>query len=129
LVFAVQKMRHYLVSQTIHVVSKVNPLRLLMTKPLLLNGRLVKWAILLSQYEKQFLPQKAMKGQIVAYFLAENPDPRTIKLYEDFSDEIAEVCMTQTSFEEQVWQLFFDDASRTGPRGNIIVRVRIVLVS
>ena len=100
-----------------------------MTKPLLLNGRLVKWAILLSQYEKQFLPQKAMKGQIVAYFLAENPDPRTIKLYEDFSDEIAEVCMTQTSFEEQVWQLFFDDASRTGPRGNIIVRVRIVLVS
>ena len=26
-----------------------------------LNGRLVKWAILLSQYEMQFLPQKAVK--------------------------------------------------------------------
>src|SRR5436853_5774714 len=33
LVFAVQKMRHYLVGQTVHVISKVNPLRLLMTKP------------------------------------------------------------------------------------------------
>src|SRR5256886_9463483 len=29
LVFAVQNMRHYLVGQTIHVISKVNPLRLL----------------------------------------------------------------------------------------------------
>jgi len=62
LVFAVQKMRHYLVGQTMHVVSKVNPLRLLMTKPSSLNGRLAKWAILLSQYEMQFLPQKGVKG-------------------------------------------------------------------
>ena len=43
LVFAVQKMRHYLVGQTIHIISKVNPLRLLMTKPSSLNGRLTKW--------------------------------------------------------------------------------------
>ena len=55
LVFAVQKMRHYLVGQTIHVISEVNPLRLLMMKPSSLNDRLAKW-ILLSQYEKQFLP-------------------------------------------------------------------------
>src|SRR5436189_247190 len=62
LIFAVQKMRHYLVGQTIHVISKVNPLKLLMTKPSSLNGRLAKWAILLSQYDIYFLPQKAIKG-------------------------------------------------------------------
>jgi len=39
----------------------------------------------------------------VAEFLAEHPDPRMTKLYEDLQDEIIEVCMTQTSFEEQVW--------------------------
>src|SRR4051812_15141102 len=33
LVFTVQKTRHYLVGQTIYVVSRVNALRLLMTKP------------------------------------------------------------------------------------------------
>jgi len=49
------------------------------------------------------LPQKAMKGQAVVDFLAEHPDSTTIKLYEDLPDDIAEVCMTQTSFEEQVW--------------------------
>jgi len=38
----------------------------------------------------------------VADFLAEHPDPRIIKLYEDLPDKITEVCMTQTSFEEQV---------------------------
>ena len=103
LVFTVQKMRHYLVGQTIHVISKVNPLRLHMTKPSSPNGRLAKWAILLSQYEMQFLSQKFVKGQAVADFLTEHPDPRTTKLYEDLPDEVTEVCLTQMSFEGQVW--------------------------
>ena len=80
-------------------------------------------------HEMQFLPQKAVKGQAVADFLAEHPDPRMTKLYENLPAEIAEVCVSQISFERQVWQLFFDDASRMGPQGNIIVRVGIVLVS
>ena len=71
----------------------------------------------------QFLSQKAVKGQVVADFLAEYPDPRVTKLYEDLPDEVTEVCLTQTSFERQVWQLFFDGASRTGPRENIIAGV------
>jgi len=100
LVFAVQKIRHYLIGQTIRVIFKVNPLRLLMIKSSLLNGCLEKWVILLSQYEMQFLSQKAIKGQEVADFLAKHPDPRAIRLYEDLPDEIAEVCKTQTSFAE-----------------------------
>ena len=87
-----------------------------MPKPSSLNGRLAKWAILLSQYEMRFLPQKAVKGQAVADFLAEHPDPRAAELYEDLQDKVAEVCLTQTSFEGQVWQLFFDGASRMGPQ-------------
>jgi len=71
----------------------------------------------------QFLSQKAVKGQTVTDFLAEHLDLRMTKLYEDLPDEVTEVCLTQTSFEEQVWQLFFDDASRTGPRGNIVAGV------
>ena len=56
------------IGQTIHVISKVNPLRLLMIKHSLLNGQLAKWAILLSQHKMHFLLQKAMKGQAVADF-------------------------------------------------------------
>ena len=53
----------------------------------------------------------------MADFLAEHPDPRAIKLYEVLPDEVVEVCTTQTSFERQVWQFFFDGASRTGRKG------------
>ena len=60
LVFVVQKTR---VGQTIHVISRVNPLRLLMTKPGSLNSRLAKWALLLSQYNMIFIPQKAVKAR------------------------------------------------------------------
>ena len=70
-----------------------------------------------------------MKRQAVTDFLAEHPDLRATKLYEDLPDEVTEVCLTQISFEGQVWKLFFDGASRMGPRGNIIARVGVVLVS
>ena len=68
LVFAVQKTRHYLVGQTIHVISRVNPLCILMTKLGSLNSRLAKWAILLSQYDMPFFSQKAIKGQTLQTF-------------------------------------------------------------
>ena len=113
-------------NQTRHIKSQ--SFKLLMTKSSSLNGRFAKWAILLCQYEIQFLPQKAVKGQAVENFLAEHLDPRTTKLYKDLSDEVTEVCLTQTYFEGQVWQLFFNGASRTGPRGNIVAGVGVVLV-
>jgi len=61
-------------------------------------------------------------------FLVEHQCSRCTKLYENLPDKIAEVCMTQTSFEEQVWQLFFYGTSKTGPKGNIIAGVGAVLV-
>lgn len=73
LVFADPKKQHYLVGQTMQVISKINPLRLLMTKLFVVNGRLAKWAILFLQYEMRFLPQKAIKGQTLADFRAINP--------------------------------------------------------
>ena len=65
-----------------------------MMKSSSLNGRLAKWVILLSQYEMRFLPKKAVKGQAVALFLAEHPNPRVTELYENLPDEVAEVCHT-----------------------------------
>ena len=79
-----------------------------MMKPSSVNGRLEKWGHTTLPIWDRILPQKAVKGQAVADFLAEHPDPRMTKFYEDLSDEVAEVFLTQTSFEEQVWQLFFE---------------------
>jgi len=65
-----------------------------MIRPSSLNYILAKWAILLSQYKMQFMPQKAVKGQVVANFLADHPVPGSSKLYNNLLDEIAEVWKT-----------------------------------
>jgi len=88
LVFAVQKTRHYMVGQTIHVIFRVNPLRIHMTKLGSLNSRLSKWAILLSQYDMLFVPQKAVKGQALVDFLAANLVLESSKLPEDIPDVV-----------------------------------------
>ena len=126
LIFVVQRIRHYLVGQTIHVVSRVNLLRIFMTKRGSLNSRLANGAILLSQYDMTFVPQKVVKGQALADFLAAHPVSKTSKLHTDISDEVSEANVT---LENDVWQMFFDSTSRTGPTRKIIARGGVVFVS
>src|SRR4051812_7454016 len=82
-----------------------------MTKPSALNGRLTKWAMLLSRYDMQFLLQKAIKGQVIADFLAENPGSDMTKLYEDLPEETAKVHSVHALL--QMWELNFNGAFRT----------------
>ena len=76
-----------------------------------------------------FLPQKAIKGQAIADFMAENPGSGPEKFYEDIPSEVAEVHDLQKPLENQVWQMFFDGASRVNPSGELSAGVGIVLIS
>jgi len=67
-----------------------------------------------------FVPQKAIKGQALAVFLAAHPISETSKLHEDIPDEVIEANMTLSN---DVWQMFFDGASRTGSKGKNITGV------
>ena len=49
------------------------------------------------------MSQIAVKCQAVADFLADRPVLGSSKFCDDLLDEIAKVCITQTSFEEYVW--------------------------
>ena len=120
------KTRHYLVDQTIHVIFRVNPLRILKMKPGSLNSRLAKWAIIMSQYDMLFVPQKAVKGQALADFLVAHLVPKNSKLHEDILDEVFESNITS---KNEVWQMFFDGASRIGHKGKIIAGVGVVFIS
>ena len=117
LVFFVQKMLRYLVWQTIYVISRVNLLRILMTKPSSLNFRLANWAILLSQYEMTFVPQKAIKDQALADLLVAHLILETSKLHEDILDDVIEANIT---LDDDVWLLFFDDASKPDQRTRLL---------
>ena len=94
-----------------------------MTKSGSLISRLANWTILLSQYDMTFVPHKAIKGQALTEFLATHLILETLKLHEDIQDEVIEANMTSSN---DVWQLLFDGASRTRPKGKIVARVGIV---
>ncbi|KAI5338076.1 hypothetical protein L3X38_017347 [Prunus dulcis] len=114
LVFAVQKLRHYILSHRVILISKADPLRYLMSKPVL-SGRIAKWSLLLSEFEIKFVPQKAIKGQALADFLAAHPTPDNMELPADLPDE--EVF----AIEALTWQLYFDGAARRNGAGTGLV--------
>ncbi|XP_062075631.1 uncharacterized protein LOC133779727 [Humulus lupulus] len=77
---------HYLPSHTVTLVSKANPLRYILSK-LVLSRQLAKWSMILSEFEINFVPQKAIKGQALADFLVAYPIPDNMELHEDLPDE------------------------------------------
>ncbi|KAG9458147.1 hypothetical protein H6P81_002655 [Aristolochia fimbriata] len=83
LIFAIQKLRHYLLAHSTNLISRADPLKFIMSRPML-SGRLAKWALLLSEFEINFIPQKAIKGQGLANFLADHPIPAEWEIIGDF---------------------------------------------
>ncbi|XP_038687483.1 uncharacterized protein LOC119986862 [Tripterygium wilfordii] len=117
LVFATKKLRHYMLAHVIHLISKADPLKFIMSRPVL-SGRLAKWALLLSEFDITFVPQKAIKGQALADFLTDHPIPVEWELPEEFPDE--EVFFTDVI---PSWKLFFDGAARKYGAGAGVVFV------
>ncbi|XP_070049392.1 uncharacterized protein [Nicotiana tomentosiformis] len=77
-----------------------------MTRPVI-SGRLVRWSIFFNQYEITYTPQKAVKGQALADFLADHPLPAEWELSDEFPDEYV-------LFIEELppWTMFFDGSTR-----------------
>jgi hypothetical protein len=53
----------------------------------MLTGRLAKWAIILTEFDITYMPQKAIKGQALSDFLASHPIPSDSPLKCEFPDE------------------------------------------
>ena len=58
-----------------------------MLSKLVLSGRLARWGLLLTKYEIIYIPQKAIKGQALADFLADHLIPIEWEILNDFPDE------------------------------------------
>ncbi|KAM1268006.1 hypothetical protein ACFX2I_000363 [Malus domestica] len=115
LMFAIQKLRHYMHAYTIHLVAKADPVKYVMSKPVL-TGRLAKWALLLNQYEIIYVPAKAVKGQALADFFADHPIPADWKISDDLPDE--EVFYIDIF---PTWTMFFDGSARADGAGAGVV--------
>lgn len=67
-----------------------------------------KWAVLMMEFDITYVPQKAIKGQALADFLAAHPLPDDSPLITNLPDE--EVMLTESIGPH--WEMYFDGASR-----------------
>ncbi|KAL0319666.1 UNVERIFIED_CONTAM: hypothetical protein Sradi_5228100 [Sesamum radiatum] len=105
LIFVIQKLKHYFQSHSIHLVSKANPLKYVMTKSVV-SDRLARWYFQLRQFEITYVPQKAVKGHVLADFLDDHPMPAEWELSNDLLDE--DVLVVEIT---RPWKMYFDGAS------------------
>ena len=69
LIIAARKLKSYFQAHTIVVLTD-KPLRKAMSSPEA-AGRMALWAVELSEFDIQYHPRTAVKGQVVANFIAE----------------------------------------------------------
>ena len=71
-VFTSQKLWHYMLAHTTRLISKIDPLKYLLSKATL-TSHLAKWAMILSEFDIEYVEWKAIKGKAIIDQLAEAP--------------------------------------------------------
>ncbi|XP_028062797.1 uncharacterized protein LOC114266101 [Camellia sinensis] len=107
LVFALQKLKHYVLEHEVKLISRADPVKYILSRPIL-SGKIAKWAVILQQFAIEYVPQRAVKGQALADFWAAHPIPDDSPLVTDLPDE--EVMQVEI---QKGWEMYFDGASRS----------------
>ena len=97
----------------VHLIYQLDPLRYLFDRPSLI-GRLMRWLVLLTKFDIQYVSQKSIKGSIVADHLASLPTIKSGLVDDDFLDEEF-VVMTRLSG----WRMYFDGAASHSGMGQV----------
>ena len=94
-----------MIEYSILLVSWLDPLRYLFDRPIL-TGRLMRWLVLLTKFDIQYVTRKSAKGSIVADHLASLLVFDDKPIDNDFPDE---QIFSVTSIAG--WRLYFDGAA------------------
>ena len=70
----------------VHLISCLDPLRCLFDR-LALVGRLMRWLVLLTEFDIQYISWKSIKRSVIADHLAFLPKSESRPVDDDFSDE------------------------------------------
>ncbi|CAN6688350.1 unnamed protein product [Malus baccata var. baccata] len=73
LYFTASKLRHYTLPCHVHIIAKTDVIKYMLSKPML-TERIRKWILALSEFSFQYVPQRAVKGQAIADFLAKHQE-------------------------------------------------------
>ncbi|RVW45299.1 Pol polyprotein [Vitis vinifera] len=90
---------------SVHLISRLDPLRYLFDRPALV-GRLMRWLVLLTEFDIHYVTQKSIRGSIVADHLASLPVSDTRAIDDDFPDEDVAAVTSPSG-----WRMYFDGAA------------------
>ncbi|BFG25055.1 hypothetical protein CerSpe_113290 [Prunus speciosa] len=102
LIYAAQRLGHYFLAHKLQLVVKSDPVRYLLTRPVL-SGRLARWLLQLSEFDITCMTPRAIKGQAVIDMLALFPEVEESTLSEEVLGELPEVVAVVT--EKEPWTL------------------------
>jgi len=108
LAWTAHRLRQYMLSHTTLLISKMDPIKYIFENPAL-TGRIARWQMLLSECDIQYVTQKAIKGSVLADYLAHQPIEDYQSMQLEFPDE--EILVLEDDSNENMWTLFFDGAS------------------
>ncbi|XP_059627205.1 uncharacterized protein LOC132269996 [Cornus florida] len=115
LYFAAHKLRIYMLLVLVYVICATDLIKYMLSRPII-SGRIGKWSLALMEFSFQYVPQRAVKGQALADFLADHPcldvDPGVY--------DAMELCAIQLT----PWTLIFDGSS-----ANDVGGARVVIIA
>ena len=124
LVWASRKLRQYMLYYTTQHISCTDPIKYIFEKPAF-TGKISCWQMLLSEFDIVFVSRKAIEGQAIADYLADQPlnDPKLSKSLFPNEDVMA-LEPKPDSLELWRWNVYFDGTTNSTGNG-----VGAVLVS
>ncbi|XP_034229479.1 uncharacterized protein LOC117638438 [Prunus dulcis] len=127
LYFTAVKLRHYMLPHTIYIIAKTDLIKYMLTRPML-RGRIGKWTLALTEFTLRYVPQKAVKGQAVADFLADHPGEEIENMDSlDIANANlltrAHVCLNNPIYSIHLtpWKLYFDGSKTDKASGAGVV--------
>ena len=113
LYFACSKLRHYVIQERIYIVSQTDLIKFMLNR-LVISGRFGKWSLALAEFTLIYFPQKSVKGQALADFLA---DHLSLEIRKE-----EEVDLQVYSVETQPWILKFNwSSTESSARAGIVI--------
>ncbi|XP_075515394.1 uncharacterized protein LOC142550036 [Primulina tabacum] len=119
LYYACTKLRHYLIQSRVFVVAITDLIKYMLNRPIL-SGRIGKWSLALAEFTLTYYPQKSVKGQAIADFLADHPS------LDEFSGE--QVGFPVCGVGVRPWELKFDGSSTETTAGAGIAEYEALVI-
>ena len=110
LMWAIHKLRHYMLAFKVLLIARMDPLKYLMEKPMQ-DGKIAKWVLLLSEFDIKYVTQKFVKRRAIADHLAHCSLEEAKEIQGHFLDEDI------MGIEVESWKMYFDGATNQNGSG------------